>query len=198
MSKLKHRSRTTMETVPDAHIPACHPHHEHCKGRNTQAQPNTPPPENPCNTHRCSPMEKQPTCPGIQVHLHNHACPTPPKQRQATQPVQLEQVPRHICTKTQRPSHICGHSGQIIHPCLKQPRAPYPHSGRCSENIDFPAEPDTQNHNAKYAAKRECFHNHSDFHGQKSLPLHGGDIAWVWGPPSPVWEGRSPCGRGNR
>lgn len=198
-----------MQSIPQAHMSTSPHNHKCCIGgfteEHTRETTSTSTPEEslnygnnlnyinvnasksfpPCDFHRLSHLEKQPHCSGVQVHLHNHACHGTPKARQSN--------PKHTCApKIHRPSHTCGHDKKTPHACFEPLKAPYPHSGRCSINLDLPQEP--ENTTANNAAKRyhdsrfECYDN-------QSVPLHRADVAChrVWGPPLPVW-GSSPCG----
>jgi hypothetical protein len=190
-----------MQSIPEAHMPTSPHCHQRCVEGFPKKHPRepTPAPEEtlqhgnnyinvnasksspPCDFHRFSHLEKQPHCSGVQVHLHNHACHSTTKGRHST--------PKHTCvSQNHRPSHTCGHDKNTTHACFEPLKAPYPHSGRCSVNIDPPQEP--ENHKASDTAKR---HHDSRYecYGHQSVPVHRADVTChrVWGPPLPVWCG---------
>lgn len=142
----------------------------------------------PCDFHRSSHLDNKSHCSGVQVHLHNHACHSTKKAQQPS--------PKHTCVpRINRPSHACGHDKKTTHVCSKPLKAPYPHSERCSINLNLPKEP--ENPTASDTPKR--YHDSRyECYDHQSVPLHQADVTChrVWGPPFPVWRSR-PCGSGS-
>lgn len=203
-----------MENVSETQMPAS-PHHGHggCAGCQPQAHPQTAiptPPEtpqreansgvnasrtsHPCEIHRHPHQENQPHCSGIQVHLHNHACHTSPNKPRRPSPR------KQYTPKTSKLSHVCGHDGQTVHPCFASLKAPYPHSGRCSLNMDFPQGPEINI--ANQAPRQDNQNDQFQYPSQQSMPFHAANVSCyrVWGPPLPAWgvDGRPYIPRSSR